>query len=663
MPGRSELEDPKDLRAEIGKYSNSTNERKQMSNKTKLKRISLILTTTLSAGLLTLVSTPTANAAAEVFTAGVTAGRVNTLYIATTKSITGSAGALSPAAAGTFLDDSTQRSVGWLADSSASAQTSTGAVFASYGYVTASTADVRTGVVAPGASLSFTAVGSSTTADGMSVVVTGGTLASLTATAGTTVTLGTTNINSTYTTVTVDSAGTDVIFGLFNVTAATGSVATISVYSGSGIDGTTALATAGTLVAQYQLTVGTSSASGAYSAAESTVTQGACISGSTTAGSSTYDVTNPCASGTRGTIWVDIEDAYGAAVSTGTITAQATNGSLVFGNGTNASVTGDAAAGATLAFSTVATDDSVWFAITQPVANTAGSTVVTVTFNGAVIATKTINWHGALATLTVDTVNSASILSTNQADVTANVGAAGVIYVGKDAAGNVIALSSQPTVAAATGALVGATTSSTTVDTHAAVQTVARGYGYTTLIVPDNDINGGKATYQLQMTSATTATIKSNVVNVTVSRAASNVPTSFTASWDKATYVPGDIATLTISGKDAFGNLMADGTTLGGLSIITNTTGFASVGSACSTSSKYAAGVKTCKFSVGNTEGAYSWSVALTTTTSQSAIVGTAKVAPATAAVSNADVLKSIVALIASINKQIQALQKLILKR
>jgi hypothetical protein len=39
------------------------------------------------------------------------------------------------------------------------------------------------------------------------------------------------------------------------------------------------------------------------------------------------------------------------------------------------------------------------------------------------------------------------------------------------------------------------------------------------------------------------------------------------------------------------------------------------------------------------------------------------KIAGTTATVSNADVLKSIVALIASINKQIQALQKLILKR
>jgi len=47
----------------------------------------------------------------------------------------------------------------------------------------------------------------------------------------------------------------------------------------------------------------------------------------------------------------------------------------------------------------------------------------------------------------------------------------------------------------------------------------------------------------------------------------------------------------------------------------------------------------------------------------QAAVVAPYKIALTTAAVSNADVLKSIVALIASINKQIAALQKLILKR
>jgi hypothetical protein len=47
----------------------------------------------------------------------------------------------------------------------------------------------------------------------------------------------------------------------------------------------------------------------------------------------------------------------------------------------------------------------------------------------------------------------------------------------------------------------------------------------------------------------------------------------------------------------------------------------------------------------------------------QAAVTAAYKIAATTATVSNADVLKSIVALIASINKQIQALQKLILKR
>jgi hypothetical protein len=53
----------------------------------------------------------------------------------------------------------------------------------------------------------------------------------------------------------------------------------------------------------------------------------------------------------------------------------------------------------------------------------------------------------------------------------------------------------------------------------------------------------------------------------------------------------------------------------------------------------------------------------MTTATAQSAVVGALPIKSASTVVSNADVLKSIVALIASINKQIQALQKLILKR
>jgi hypothetical protein len=76
-----------------------------------------------------------------------------------------------------------------------------------------------------------------------------------------------------------------------------------------------------------------------------------------------------------------------------------------------------------------------------------------------------------------------------------------------------------------------------------------------------------------------------------------------------------------------------------------------------------AAGVKTYKLSVGTTEGSFVGTFKITGSTDTAAKTVQYKVANSSATVSNADVLKSIVALIASINKQIQALQKLILKR
>ena len=109
---------------------------------------------------------------------------------------------------------------------------------------------------------------------------------------------------------------------------------------------------------------------------------------------------------------------------------------------------------------------------------------------------------------------------------------------------------------------------------------------------------------------------------------------------------------------------MATGTPMTGLAIITNTVNMPSVGTACAaTTTLKNGGLRVCTFSAGNTEGSYAYSAALTTTTSQAAVTGSTEIKASTAVVSNADVLKSIVALIASINKQIQALQKLILKR
>jgi hypothetical protein len=215
-------------------------------------------------------------------------------------------------------------------------------------------------------------------------------------------------------------------------------------------------------------------------------------------------------------------------------------------------------------------------------------------------------------------------------------------------------------MSAATGALVGSSTSSLTASTgYALVQTSSLGSGYTTLLIPNNSLSGA-STYQLELTNGLLQTIKSNVVSVTVSRGSTN---SFTASWDKASYNFGDIATLTIELKDLYGNLMASGTPLTGLDLAVSSGGFATLGSACTAATTVKAGKTTCKYSVLNTEGSYAFSADLTTVTAQDATIGTMPVKASVTAVSNADVLKSIVALIASINKQIQALQKLILKR
>jgi len=616
-----------------------------MSIKTLKKRIALVAVSALTAGFLSVATAPVANAAIAADSTV-----ENTLYLGITKSVTGSAEANS----GATGVSSAMTQVGYITDTSATAQTTDTAAAI---FVNAS--EIRTANVYPGAKISFVAAGSTTSGDGLTVTVTGGTLSSIAATAAEAVVLVAANVSSDIKTVTTDAAGQDVIYGIFNVDAAVGSVATISVFTGTNIAGLTT-ATSGTLVGQYQLTVASASLSGAYSAADSTVTQQPCLTNSTGSGnaaSNAYDTTTRCANGSVGIVYVDLEDGYGAEITGGTITAATSAGKTII---SAATTTGSTVNGATSGYDDQASDGEVWVLVSQPTANTAGSATVTITYNGAVVGTKTITWGGQVASLAVDPANSNTIYSTNQADTPQNIGAAGVVYAAKDAAGNVVTLAVQPSVYEATGALVGSSLSTTTVATLAAVQTSSRGYGYSFLIVPDNTLSG-KGTYQLSLTNSSGVTIKSNVINATVSRGSTN---SFSISWNKASYSTGDIAEATISLKDAYGNPMADGTALTGLDFTVSSAGFsAALGSGCAATRTSVGGSVVCKYAALNDEGTYSYTIDLTTATAQSAVVGALPIKSASTAVSNADVLKSIVALIASINKQIQALQKLILKR
>ena len=194
-------------------------------------------------------------------------------------------------------------------------------------------------------------------------------------------------------------------------------------------------------------------------------------------------------------------------------------------------------------------------------------------------------------------------------------------------------------------------------------QTITAGKGTSTIFIASSAVTGA-GTYKLSITNSAGTVIKSAELKATT---VGSVAT-FVASWDKASYVSGEIATLTIKGLDSAGRAAADGTLLGtGTVISVNTDGFGHLTSTCettpATSAGFLGGQKTCKFAVKNTAGSYSYSVKVASSTSQAETTGTLAVVNSTTAVSNADVLKSIVALIASINKQIQALQKLILKR
>jgi hypothetical protein len=632
-----------------------------MSIKTIKQRIALVAVTALTAGLFTVVSAPVANAtvvsAQNKWTPDIpqlvlgtnadTDGAPDVPTVANLGAATGGAVALT--------------SVGWVADTSST--TSVNSAVASTG--TSIVAGLsRTGVIQAGGKIAFATSSTSAgtgTSIGLTVVVTGGTIGSLVTTSAPISLSGSQNAASVFINSGNQTGGVNPLAGVFSVTAAAGSTATIAAYSGAGIiNGDTR--TSGTLIGIWTLTVAAANASGTVSLADSTVTQQSCIAVS--AGSSAvlaYDTTSRCANGRLGVVYVALKDVYTSAVTGGQLAATATNGAFVNVVNGSSTASGDNYS-ATTAFDTGTATAANYVLVTQPVANAGGSTTVTITYSGVVVGTKTINWAGDVATITVDIVNSATVIGNGvqyATSATATSFAKNVVYTVKDAAGNAIS-GLTPTLVDATGAMLGATLSTST-DTSVTIpsSSASLNVGYSTINHPGGTAtaNFGAGSYKIQVLNAAGVGVKSNEVKVTV---ASTTTYSFTASFDKASYIPGDFATLTISAKDVFGNPMPTGKTMPGL-VIAVSTGLTVAGATCDSASTFKAGVKTCTYAVGNTAGSYSWSVALTTAPDQAPVTGVVK--NVDGAVSNAEVLKSIVALIASINKQIAALQKLILKR
>jgi hypothetical protein len=287
---------------------------------------------------------------------------------------------------------------------------------------------------------------------------------------------------------------------------------------------------------------------------------------------------------------------------------------------------------------------------------------VVIAVNGVTAVTKSIKFSGPVASVNVTGVTTARSSTTGDQATKgyfnvkdANGDKMGAVTVSADTTryGNIV---SAITLAAAT-----TSTTDLTINKGSNPGSVDRAFGVTC-----TGVRGTQKGMRLKYTSSTGAVTYSNEFDVSCHGGLF----SYSASLDAASYVPGGIATLTVSAKDSAGNPVSDGTTLNnGAGGVTNTIitcgGQATIVTAVATADAFSGGIKKYTFTLGTTEGAYNcvvslgeYTVANTGNTALAAATVGWTLKSATASVTNAEVLAAIVKLIASINKQIKALQK-----
>ena len=405
-------------------------------------------------------------------------------------------------------------------------------------------------------------------------------------------------------------------------------------------------------VETYAITVVAACAADAYSAAKSFV-RGSAAGATATDNidvSGSLDVTNAPVF-----VSVALNDAYGENLATaGVITATVGAGALVGIDATGA--------GATAVKGEIG--DDFYVKVTQATAGVPVSGTVTIQFNGVTVGTRAYTIRGVAKSIAVSpaslTVGKAGISAANAGGTIGTTGAGYYEFQYKDAAGNVVTNSAGGSSGhhAATS-LTGLTTTVTAVNSvvmPTTTTTAATNFGKGEWSCASG--KSGTATIVVAATNSNLETITSNPFTASCG----DVLDTWTISMDKASYQPGEIATLTLTGKDARGALLnsfdAIGTvesSFGGLTAVTAPTSTDKFTSA--------PGVKKYQYAVGLSEGSFVGTFKIAGATDTAAKTVQYKVAAASGAVSMADVLKAIVSLIASINKQIAALQKALLKK
>ena len=631
-----------------------------MSIKTLRKRIAITATSALVAGALSVVAAPASFAHSAVggtnteTSVGQVAGSAQTNNTTTTagsmyvaiQSNTGAAAVASVSEATgacTEADDS-GKSKGLL-------------------YKDSSSGIAQSATVLQGATLSFYAC----TSTAVAFIASAGTLSSPSGGAA----AGTWSYNSSNTKVwssNITTAATGTAVGVLWTAPTTVGTYTVSLYTGfatnSSGDSVIQTATTGvnpeTLSGNITVSVVAAGAGGSYSAGDSYCRV---AKGSTTTPADNIDDSGTNANGVDWSIDFALNDAYGADLDTGNLSATATNGALLaFGTAGATPVAGTAS---TITTTSAGANSTV--RVSQKTAGAAITTTVTIAYNGTTVCTKTVSIAGTVAALTIANVAVQDLsASAGNAFWFAGETRAGTFYVvATDTVGTRIATPASLGTFSADGATLGTTVTAVTFDS-ASLATSTSSTSVTSATVGRHTCAATAGTQKgvvIKFTLADGTVIKSAPTDLSCADDAA----SMTASFDKAKYISGEVATLTVSFKDSKGNA-ANNVVAPGASTIA-VPGMTLVSTTGASDAVLKAGGKfTYTYTVGQTAGTFAAVVDFTAssaTTAQYSTVQTPSYSISTGGdtTSNADVLKSIVALIASINKQIQALQKLILKR
>ena len=626
-----------------------------MSKTTLRKRISLTVVTALTAGVLTSVATsPVANAhggapSSTATNAVYTTGTVNaSLFVAESLSTSGDA------VAGTVSNAIVSvgaKSLGLLSKDTSSAVAQTATVLTS-------------GKLSLYANISTD----------IAFVASGGTFAS-----GSGTNTYSQDMKSAFIT------GTATAAAIVWTAPSTAGTYTISSYAQgvSGSDGTNTVSLAtpsgGTLSGKITVSVVASSVGGTVSLVNSvcntsTITTRVSLGAANgSAGEPNVDSSATVVNDGKWYINFRLADAYGAPLDNGNIVVTATNGAFVNYSEGGTAVAGTASTVVSYnnARGLVSTFDIAGgsVTVTQPTANAPITTTVTISYNGTTVCTKTVSIRGEVAKIVVgdiitqDLGEAGGIANGSWIDDTS--GREGLFTVAAtDAAGNQVATNLVGTFASSAASLAGQTiVSGLSVHYSATATSSTSPSRYSVGKFTCGGTAGEVKTAKLTFTNAGTGNVVTS--DAFTLRCADN-PYTYTASWDKASYVQGEIATLTVKFLDSKGNAANNvAGAAGGWSGVTPMLTPISATGAAPVLDKN--GTKTYTYSVGGntaiTAGSYVSVIEFASLTAGTKQTPSYKVSTGSTDVAFSEILKSVVALIASINKQIQALQKLILKR